>query len=309
MTEVRRSFSFTGSAGRSRTGRRLRPRSPRGTACSSPTCRATAARGFSPRRVTSTRWPTPCSGSSATEELRGAVWIGHSLGGARRASRRGAAAGRRAWSRPRRGGRDRLRHARRPGHAGGARRHAAGSSDRSAPPGLGQLAARPPRCVRLVGGGRSRRARARAGGGVPRRPGAPHRHAPGRPCAPRLGPAHRARPRHVPVPLPLGRERQLGPARRRDGVRAPPTRPAADDRRLRPPADRRAAGRLPRRDPGVRRLAWSASPPRPAPRTESPRRRRRPPRRASGRRRGTRPAGRPPRSRSAACLPPPTSAT
>ena len=80
--------------------------------------------------------------------------------------------------------------------------------------------------------------------------------------------AARPRPRHVSVPLPLGRERQLGAAPGRDGVRTPAARAAAVDRRLRPPADRRAAGRRPPRDARVPRVARVSSP-RP-PRTGSP---------------------------------------
>ena len=195
-----------------------------------------------------------------------------------------------------------------PRHAGGARRPKPGRLIARRRQRLGQLAARPPRCVRLVGGGR------------------PDALEPAQAEAFLVGPAHhtdtakRAAPSSprtrgpistacVSVPLPLGSERQLGHARRRDGVRAPPARPAADDCRLRPPADRRAAGRLSRRDPRLRRLLWRANPPRPAPRTESPRRRSRPPRRASGLRRGTRSAGRPPRLRSAAFRRPPTTVT
>ncbi len=59
----------------------------------------------------------------------------------------------------------------------------------------------------------------------------------------------------VSRPLPLGRERQVGQARRRDRVRTPPRCPAPYDRRLRSPPDRRASGGLRRRDRGVRRKA------------------------------------------------------
>src|SRR4029077_3301194 len=64
-----------------------------------------------------------------------------------------------------------------------------------------------------------------------------------------------AGPRPLSVSMPLGRERQLGPARRRDGVRPPTARAAPGDRRVRPPPDRRAPGRLPRRHRGVRGVA------------------------------------------------------
>ena len=210
----RRSSSCTGSAARSRTGARSRRRSPPSIASSSPICRATDARRRCPKHATSTRLPKPSSGFADAEEMRGAVWVGHSLGGvvALRAAvlRPDAVRG----ARPRRGGRNRLGDPRRPGDAHRPRRRTAGAPDRAVPARVGALAARPPGRVRLVGRGGSRRARSRARRGLPRRARASHRHAPGGPGLARLGPAHRARPRHLPVPLPLGSERQLGPCSR-----------------------------------------------------------------------------------------------
>src|SRR4029453_9644988 len=158
-------------------------------------------------------------GIADAEEMVGAVWIGHSLGG--------VVVLRAAVLRP-----DTVRGLVLAAAAGigSAPPAAPGAPDRAVPARMGALAARPPSRVRLVGRGGSRRARSRARRGLPCRTRAPHGHAPGRPGPARLGPAHRARPRHLPVPLPLGSKRQLGPRRGRDRVRAPPARAATDDR-------------------------------------------------------------------------------
>ena len=66
-----------------------------------------------------------------------------------------------------------------------------------------------------------------------------------------VGPARGPPPRDLPVPLSLGRVRQLGAAAGRDRVRTPAARAAAHDRRLRPPPHRRAPRRGPASDARV----------------------------------------------------------
>src|SRR5256886_7896480 len=84
-----------------------------------------------------------------------------------------------------------------------------------------------------------------------REPAPAHRHARGGERARRHRSPRRPRPRRVPESLPLGRERQLGAAAGRHGVRATPSRTVAGDRRLWPPLGRRASRCRDARDPRV----------------------------------------------------------
>ena len=153
------------------------------------------------------------------------MWVGHSLGGTvalRAAVRRpDAVRGRR----PRGGGGDRLVDTRRPGYGHADRARPARQGDRSVPARDG----------RARGSGAASRS---AGGAWGTRvalepelaeafllgPCAPHEDAPGRPRASRDRSARRPGADRVPGALPLGRERQVGEARRRDRVRAPSRR-------------------------------------------------------------------------------------
>ena len=219
---ARRWFSCMGSVGRSRTGAVSHPSSRGSIVSSFPTCRGT---GTPVRYRTLRTWTTSptrfCNGRGGGDRQRR---VGRPLARRNDCAARGHASSRLgARRRPRRGC---GRLVPRRGWTGDGDADGLvepGQGDRSASPSLGELDARPTRRLRLVGSGRRGPRSSRT---WPRRSSpAPRFHTKTRQAGRALlanRSACRTRADHVPRPLPLGRERQVGQARRRDRVRAPP---------------------------------------------------------------------------------------